>query len=79
MVFTRAQWALREKNGYSFSAAPFGPGEIARSGRYVFALPPRYLNNNATGWEEVGELLGEKALNASCGTGGKTQQARVAH
>ena len=78
MVFTRAQWKLAEKGDYSFSAAPIGPSEIGRNAQYVFALPPRYNYDNATGWEEVADLIGSKALNPSCGADAKSLRASAA-
>ena len=53
MVLTHRQWALNERQELIVSAAPFGPGEIGRNSRYVFALPPRYDYAFPTGYEEV--------------------------
>jgi photosystem II stability/assembly factor-like uncharacterized protein len=67
MVFTRAQWRLVEKDEITVSAAPFGPGELGRNSKYVFAIPPRYTSDNATGWREVVELVNHNSLRAPCG------------
>jgi len=53
MIFTKAQWELADN--YSFSAAPFGPGDIGRNSRYVFALPPRWIGYADVGGQD--ELL----------------------
>jgi hypothetical protein len=57
MVFTLAQWDLVESGQITVSAAPFGPGEIGRNAKYVFATPPRYNYVFPTGFEEVEEIL----------------------
>lgn len=57
MVFTHAQWKYVEEGNLSVSAAPFGPDEIGRNSRYVFALPPRFDYSNWTGTAEVDQLL----------------------
>lgn len=75
MVFTLAQWQLAAKNDYGFSAAPIGPSEIARNARYVFALPARYNYDLAVGWQELDDLIGSHAVNASCATTEKLQTA----
>jgi hypothetical protein len=55
MVFTRAQWD--EADNFIFDAGPFGPGEIGRNAKYVFALPPRYNYADVDGVEEVNEIF----------------------
>jgi hypothetical protein len=67
MIFTVAQWELAETDEYSFSAAPIGPGEIARNSRYVFALPARWSFDEATGVQEVVQLIQQHSLQAPCG------------
>src|SRR5262249_39592928 len=57
MVLTVRQWKLVEGDKLGVSAAPFGPSEIGRNRKYVFALPPRYNYGSATGWEEVEDIL----------------------
>jgi hypothetical protein len=56
MVFTLAQWKMVHDETIYVSAAPYGPGELARNAKYVFALPPRFDNSDADGSEEVGEI-----------------------
>jgi hypothetical protein len=57
MVFTEAQWELIKSDQLVVSAAPFGPGEIGRNAKYVFALPARYNYAFPPGWEEVEGIL----------------------
>jgi hypothetical protein len=62
MVFSLAQWDLVEHDKLVVNPAPFGPNEIGRNSRYVFAIPPRYEYAFPTGWEEVAEILGHHPL-----------------
>jgi hypothetical protein len=62
MVFTYEQWKLIEDDRLVVSAAPFGPGEIGRNAKYVFALPPRYNYADAEGIEEVNEIMQSNPL-----------------
>lgn len=58
-VFTLEQWKKWEANdfeGYP-TAAPIGPTERGRNGKYVFATAPRYNFSFATGWEEVDDII----------------------
>lgn len=57
MVFTLKQWADIEADKFHIGAAPFGPGELARNSKYVFALPARYNYAFPTGYEEVETLI----------------------
>jgi hypothetical protein len=57
MIFTLAQWSLIQRDRLIVSAAPFGPREIHRNAKYVFALPPRFEYAFPTGWEEVVQIL----------------------
>jgi hypothetical protein len=57
MVFTLSQWDLIDKDRLVVSAAPFGPGELGRNCRYVFALPPRYNYADAIGVAEVSDIM----------------------
>lgn len=57
MVFTLKQWADLEADKFHIGAAPFGPGELARNAKYVFALPARYNYAFPTGFEEVEALI----------------------
>jgi hypothetical protein len=62
MILTYEEADLSKADDLSTSAAPFGPQEIARNARYVFALPPRYDYAFPTGGEEVERLLQEHSL-----------------
>ncbi|MGB6192888.1 MAG: hypothetical protein WBF42_10500 [Terracidiphilus sp.] len=62
MVFTRAQWRRIEDESLSVSAAPFPPGEMGRNGRYVFAAPPRYYDDELEGVEEVIHIINSGLL-----------------
>ena len=62
MILTYAQTDLSKEGNLSTSAAPYGPQEIARNSKYVFALPPRYNYAIATGVEEVAQLFREHSL-----------------
>jgi hypothetical protein len=56
MVFTHAQWRLREDGKLSVSAAPTDPWEIGRNKKYVFAIPPRFAMDFDPRDEEVQEV-----------------------
>lgn len=58
MVFTHTQWHAVRRQALGVSAAPFPPSEIARNSRYVFATPPRFYYDFATGYEDVLRILG---------------------
>jgi len=62
MILTYAQADLSRHGNLSTSAAPFGPQEIARNAKYVFALPPRYNYASVSGVEEVELLFSEHSL-----------------
>lgn len=64
MVFTMDQWKLVDEGTLAVSAAPFGPGEIGRNSKYVFALPPRYNYADANGIEEVVNIIRGGPLHA---------------
>ena len=66
MVFTRAQWRSVQQEKFDVSAAPFGPEELGRNSRFVFALPPRYNYAFPPGYEEVVEIMKNKPLRAPC-------------
>ncbi|MFZ0770009.1 MAG: hypothetical protein WCA49_05805 [Candidatus Sulfotelmatobacter sp.] len=57
MIFTVAQWASIERGDLSVSAAGFGPSELGRNRKYVFALPPRFNEGDVAGVEEVNQIL----------------------
>jgi bla regulator protein blaR1 len=58
LVLTTAQW--KERDQLSFGAAPFGPGEMAHNGQFVFALPARYDYAFPLGYEEVEQILRQR-------------------
>ena len=62
MILTDEEADLSQQDNLSTSAAPFGPQEIARNAKYVFALPPRYNYAFPTGFEEVEQLFREHSL-----------------
>lgn len=62
MIFTHAQWKLVDGGNVSVSAAPFGPGELARNRKYVLGLPPRYNYGDAKGVDEVSKILMHHSL-----------------
>lgn len=62
MILTYAQAALSKEGNLSTGAAPYGPQEIARNSKYVFALPPRYNGVVEPGIEEVNELFRRHSL-----------------
>lgn len=64
MVFTYPQWKLVDDGSVSVSAAPYGPGEIGRNRKYVFALPPRFLIDEDTGYREVIQIVKDHPLHA---------------
>ena len=66
MVFTLAQWRSLQQGEFLVSAAPFGPGELGRNRRYVFALPPRYDYAFPTGYEEVEQIMRSHPLHGAC-------------
>lgn len=57
MIFSIDQWDLLKKEKFHIGAAPVGPKEIGRNGKYVFALPARYNYAFLTGFEEVERIL----------------------
>jgi len=65
MVFTIAQWAAVERGDLSVSAAGFGPSELGRNRKYVFALPPRFNEAEVAGVEEVNQILQHDPLRPS--------------
>jgi hypothetical protein len=69
LVFTTAQWRLVEQEKLIVSAAPLGPQAIARSKRYVFALPPRWNYDERPGVDEAGQIVAGNPLRAPCGRG----------
>ncbi len=62
LVFTLEQWNSLQKEAFSIGAAPMGPKELARSSKYVFALPARYNYAFPTGFEEVESIVADNPL-----------------
>jgi hypothetical protein len=57
MIFTHSEWSLVDDGSASVSAAPYGPGQIGRNRKYVFAVPPRFDTDEDEGYREVDHLL----------------------
>jgi hypothetical protein len=64
MVFTLNQWQDLQADKFHIGAAPIGPSELGRNGKYVFALPARYNYAFPAGYEEVDKIIQNKALQA---------------
>src|SRR5208282_386515 len=67
MVFTRAQWREKEKNGFigSTSGAEWSP--FGSNARYVFKQPDRWVGyTDAKGWREVEDLMLTHPFRAPC-------------
>jgi hypothetical protein len=62
MTFTLKQWKFVSQETLAVSAAPFGPSELGRNSRYVFALPPRYNYAYPEGYEEVEKIIAAHSL-----------------
>jgi hypothetical protein len=62
MIFTLDQWNLLQQEKFHIGAAPFGPSELGRNTKYVFALPARYNYAFPTGFEEVEDILKSNPL-----------------
>jgi hypothetical protein len=62
MVFTREQWALIEMSRMDVSAAPIGPEDFGRNAKYVFAVPPRYIDDELDGSDEVLRIVHGKSF-----------------
>jgi hypothetical protein len=53
MIFTLDQWTSYMEHEFWVSAAGVPAIELARNNRYVFALPPRYIDYDLPGAQEV--------------------------
>jgi hypothetical protein len=60
LIFTTAQW----NEAPVVSAAPFGPTELGRNRKYVFAVPPRWDYDFSEGYEEAEKILIPSSLHA---------------
>lgn len=67
-VFTPEVWKLVDSGEISVSAAPIGPAELGSNGKYVFALPPRWIGFTDTlGQDELDTWMQQNRLQAPCG------------
>ncbi len=64
MIFTLDQWNLLQEDKFHIGAAPFGPSELGRNSKYIFALPARYNYAYPLGYEEVDKIIQSKPLTA---------------
>src|SRR5579864_9292218 len=64
MVFTLRQWKALQDDKFFVSPAPIGPGELGRNGKYVFAIPPRMINPDLEGAEEIEDIMKVNPLHA---------------
>ncbi len=74
MIFTTGQWRAVQHEELNVTAAPFGPGELGRNQKYVFALPPRYNYGFLPGYEEVVQILNNRPLRGDCQTHGNKKK-----
>lgn len=64
MVFTHMQWKSLQQDKFFVSAAPIRPGELGRNAKYVFAVPPRMINPDLAGAEEIENIMRLNPLHA---------------
>jgi hypothetical protein len=64
MIFTHSQWRALQQEKFFVSPAPIGPGELDRNVKYVFALPPRMINPDLEGAEEIEDIMKANPLHA---------------
>ncbi len=64
LVFTHAQWDSLQAGDFAVSAASVGPGELGRNRKYVFAEPPRMIDSDSLGREEVVQIMHGHPLHA---------------
>lgn len=64
MVFTHKQWQALQDDKFFVSPAPIGPGELGRNAKYVFAIPPRMINPDLEGAEEIVNIMKASPLHA---------------
>lgn len=58
MIFTDEAWKLVQNEEISLGAAPIGPSEIGRNGKYIFATPARWVGfTDAKGQDEAVEIV----------------------
>ena len=61
-IFTHDQWNRVQNDHLVVSAAPFPPTELGHNKRFFFGLPPRHLNDELPGWEEVAKIISNHPL-----------------
>jgi hypothetical protein len=64
MIFTHRQWKSVQEDKFVLSAASIGPGELDRNAKYAFAEPPRMINPDSEGAEEIENIMKLKPLHA---------------
>jgi len=64
MIFTHKQWKSLQEGKFVVSAASIGPGELDRNAKYVFAVPPRMINPDAPGADEIEKIIRANPLHA---------------
>jgi hypothetical protein len=64
MIFTHPQWNSLRQAKFFISAAPIGPSDMGQNRKYVFATPPRMINDSLFGCDEVIKLLETHPLHA---------------
>lgn len=64
MVFTYAQWDALQQDKFFVTAASIGPSDIGRNKTYVFAFPPRMINDSLDGADEVMKIVQTRRLHA---------------
>lgn len=62
MIFTVDQWNSLQEGKYHIGPAPINPSELARSNKYVFAIPARYNYAFPVGYKEVEQILANHPL-----------------
>ncbi|WP_311764953.1 S-layer homology domain-containing protein [Paenibacillus agricola] len=74
LVFTVDQWNELQQDKFHIGAAPMGPSELTRNGKYVFALPARYNFAYPDGYQEVEDILKSNPIQPMIPVGGQTGQ-----
>ncbi len=58
MIFTPDEWKLISEENLGVSAAPIGPSKLGENGKYVFALPPRWIGfTDDIGQDQAAEIV----------------------
>lgn len=64
MIFTNKQWKSLQEGKFFVSAASIDPGELDRNTKYVFVEPPRMINPDVEGADEIYEIMKRRPLHA---------------